>query len=151
MITVRKLEKKDLDELVVIENEAFSIPWSKKSFEEAIDNTNARYLVITDSDVVCGYLGMWYGGDHSEITNVAIAKEYRGRGFSKLLLDAAEKLAKSENITRLFLEVRVSNDIAKNLYYSHGFSDMGIRKNFYERPVEDALVLRKSISQNDED
>lgn len=145
MITVRDLEENDLEQLVVIENESFSLPWSKESFKEAIEDKNARYIVVLDGDVLCGYLGMWYGGDDSEITNVAIGSEHRGKGYSHHLLLEAESMAKREGIKKLFLEVRQSNEVAKSLYKGHGFEEIGIRKNFYVKPCEDGIVLKKNI------
>ena len=145
MITVRDLEDEDIEQLLVIENEAFSLPWSRDSFKEAIADKNARYIVVLDDDILCGYLGMWYGGDESEITNVAIGSEHRGKGYSHHLLTEAEKIAREEGITKLFLEVRESNTVAKSLYKGHGFTEIGIRKNFYVKPCEDGIVLKKNI------
>lgn len=149
MINISDMCAPDTEEVLVIENEAFSLPWSGQSFLDAIQNENAVYLVIKEDERVCGYLGMWYGGTDAEITNVAVLSGDRGRGFGKMLLAAAYDRARADGMEKMFLEVRVSNDIARNMYEKFGFEHIGIRKNFYEKPVEDGYVLRRVIKNQE--
>jgi ribosomal-protein-alanine N-acetyltransferase len=80
--------------------------------------------------------------DEGEIANLAVAPDWRGRGIGALLLVTAITAARSRDATALYLEVRDSNDAARALYAAHGFLEVGRRRRYYRKPVEDALVLR---------
>jgi len=138
---ISKALLEDLDFVYAIESSCIANPWSKSSLMDALENENARYLVVKDKDEVLGFLGMWYGLDEAEITNVCVNEKHRRRGVCKMLLNGALELAKQDNIVKLFLEVRESNEVAKAAYLNFGFKSIGVRKNFYEKPVEDAVVM----------
>ncbi len=145
--TVR-MEMKHLDETYEIEKNSFSIPWTRKSFEEEITaNKMGIYYVAVEENAgvqkVVGYGGMWHVITEGHITNVAVAEEYRGRGIGDLLIDALEKEAVDKEMIGLTLEVRVGNTKAMKLYAKHGFKVEGIRKNYYADTKEDAIVMWK--------
>ncbi len=141
LIETRSLEENDLDEISRIEEEAFSMPWKKEDFKELIESNSSDYLVITFDKKPIGTAGYTFNGFEGYINNVVIDKNYRGKGYSKILMEALLKEGRSKGIDEYTLEVRVSNTPAIKLYEGLGFVSEGIRKNFYEKPTEDAAVM----------
>lgn len=90
---------------------------------------------------ITGYIGMYLSFDEASITNVAVHPSYRKNGYGKELVSTAKIMAKEKQIERIFLEVRVSNTPALSLYQKMGFKNLGIRKNFYDHPKEDAYIM----------
>jgi len=140
---IRPMEKKDIVQVYEIEKSIFSIPWSVNSFIEASENENNIYLVCVEDDEVTGYCGLWTVLGEGNITNIAVSGKHRGKGYGRALLKELENRGLEKKVVKFFLEVRQSNIIAKNLYISLGYKDIGIRKNFYERPTEDAVIMIK--------
>jgi ribosomal-protein-alanine N-acetyltransferase len=138
----RLMTLNDLDAIMEIEHEAFTIPWSRQSFtDELTRNGCARYLVIEQDGAPVGYGGMWFVVDEAHVTNIAIKREYRGRGLGKQLMEDMLQFAADSGMAFMTLEVRRSNDVAQSLYRSHGFIDVGYRKRYYEDNHEDALIM----------
>ncbi len=133
----------DVADVAAIEQQIFSLPWSEKSFLDACTTQENVYLVCRMNGHIAGYCGMWTVLGEGNITNVAVAPEYRRQGIAKALLQELESCAKEKSVTVFFLEVRESNTGAIALYEQLGFSNIGKRKRFYERPVEDAIVMSK--------
>ena len=140
--TIRRMRLKDVDAVAAIENATFARPWSRESFrQEMTRNVAARYLVAEEDGQVVGYAGAWIILDESHITNIAVAKEARGRGIGRKL--TAELLQVLSNLGAGYatLEVRVSNLPAQALYKSLGFVSVGKRKRYYEDNNEDAFLM----------
>lgn len=139
-----------LAEIVAIEKAAFSDPWSMRSFREALGHP-AVYFACARSSAgeVRGYVVAWFVADQGEIANLAVAPEGWGSGIGRALLDAAVKEARAREIEMVFLEVRDSNQRARRLYQSSGFEEVGRRREYYRRPVEDAIVLRRTLRQDE--
>ena len=97
-----------------------------------------------DSDVV-GYLVLWFVTDEGELADLAVDPEYRGRGVGGFLVGRAVDRARARGVRSLFLEVRESNEGALSLYRSRGFHVISVRKGYYSKPREDALVMLKSL------
>lgn len=141
-ILYRLMNKDDIAAVVDTENEAFSTPWTVEIFEhEMTDNLYAHYLVAEKDGHVIGHCGMWIVLDECHITNVAVRKAYRGLKIGEGLMREAIALCRSLDVRLMSLEVRVSNEVAQNLYRKLGFQDGGIRKNYYTDDHEDALVM----------
>ncbi|MEK3976704.1 MULTISPECIES: ribosomal protein S18-alanine N-acetyltransferase [unclassified Psychrobacillus] len=142
-ITYRKMTIEDIDQVLLIEEEAFTLPWTREAFEhEMSTNLYSYYLVAeTEEKDIVGYCGMWIVMDESHITNVAVAERMRGHKIGEGLMREAIRVVKEQKVVLMTLEVRVSNIVAKNLYYKLGFQDGGIRKNYYTDTQEDALVM----------
>jgi ribosomal-protein-alanine N-acetyltransferase len=137
----------DLASVAVIERAAFSDPWSLRSFREALDSGSVYFACArSDAGSVLGYVVAWFVADQGEIANIAVAPDQRGRGVGRALLDAALGEAARRGIAAVFLEVRDSNQRARELYASRGFEEVGRRRRYYRRPVEDAIVLRRTLS-----
>ena len=138
----RRMEHKDLETVSAIESVSIIPPWSKASFEEAIEKEETYYIVCEAGGRVKGYAGMWIAADEAEITGVAIEPESRSAGLGtdmvKYLLDKGREVG----VKKFFLEVRKSNDSAIRVYEKCGFERVGERKDFYRNPDEDAVVMR---------
>ena len=140
---IRQMEKKDIEQVERIEKEIFSIPWSAHSFEDAAMTKENIYLVCECNGVIAGYCGLWTVLGEGNITNMAVDKEYRKKGIGEALMKEMEKRGSQKDVDIFFLEVRQSNAAARRLYDKMGYKEIGTRKRFYERPVEDAIVMSK--------
>ena len=146
MVKTRKMTVEDIDRVFEIESQSFKTPWSKESFYTEIkENTLATYLVLTLDDEVIGFGGMWLIMDEIHITNVAVAPEHRGQGYSKTLITDMIRYAKEKGFQHMTLEVRVSNAVAIALYEKFGFEGVGVRPKYYVDTGEDALVMWKAL------
>lgn len=141
-LTFRYLTETDIDQLVHIEQQSFTLPWTKDAFmNELTINPFAFYLGIELDNKLVGYAGYWSIMDSAQITNIAILPEYRQKKLGEKLLKQVLIDTKEKGATTLSLEVRVSNHIAQSLYRKLGFQDGGIRKKYYSDNQEDALVM----------
>lgn len=145
-ISIREMKYEDLDDIVEIENNSFSIPWSRESFESELRNNMAIYICLEYDGKVVAYVGLWKIYDEGHITNVAVLPKYRGLGLSKLLMHNMMEIAVNNDIERLTLEVRESNTVAINLYTKLGFVDTGKRPRYYHSPEEDAIIMWKELN-----
>ena len=140
-VEVRDLREEDLDEVCRIEEASFSMPWKREDFQDLIASDNSIYLVILADDRVAGAAGYTFNGFDGYINNVVIDVDRRGQGLGKVLMKELLTVGRKNGVPEFTLEVRVSNTPAIKLYESLGFKSEGVRKNFYERPVEDAEVM----------
>ncbi|HCF49294.1 MAG TPA: ribosomal-protein-alanine N-acetyltransferase [Syntrophomonas sp.] len=136
---------RDLDEIMLIELESFTLPWSRQSYENELSNRYATYMVADHEGVVAAYGGMWVVADEAHITNVAVAPRYRRQGMGTKVLQALLNTAGQKRVSRIFLEVRVSNDAAFKLYSGQGFAPTGVRKQYYSDNDEDAIVMMRQL------
>lgn len=145
MMVIRTMEEKDVDQVCLLEEHAFSMPWHKPSFLEMLLNPQALYLVAIDEDeTVRGCCGVRNVVGEGDITNVVVQDACQNKGIGRSLMEALLFRGEKElGIKAFTLEVRVSNAPAIHLYQSLGFVSAGIRKNFYEKPVEDAMIMWK--------
>lgn len=142
-LRIKPLTVEYVDEVCRLEEEAFSMPWHRESFLEMIENPAAYYLVALEGERVVASCGLREIVGEGEITNVVTAASCQNRGIGRRLLTALLAQGKRRGITAFTLEVRKSNLAAIRLYQSLGFAEEGIRKNFYEKPTEDALIMWK--------
>lgn len=139
---VRKMTIDDIDSVFEIELSSFTVPWTKEAFENELNqNQFSHYIVLEYDGKVVGYMGMWMIVDEVHITNIAVLPDYRGYGFGKQLLQTAKEYALEKEARTMTLEVRMSNEVAQNLYKSLGFQFGGIRKKYYTDNLEDAIVM----------
>ena len=144
---IRGARRDDVDDIAAIERRAFSDPWSASSFRALFGNPLVHFAVAEDaiSGRVLGYVVSWYVVDEGEIANLAVANDVRRAGVGARLLDHALDVARARRARVVFLEVRESNAGARALYASRGFEVAGRRPRYYRKPVEDALVLRRTL------
>lgn len=137
-----------IDGVALIEKECFSTPWTKDGIESELSNENARFFVAEYMGETAGYLGMHIVLDECYIANVAVREKFRRKGIADKLLSVGEEKAKKESCAFISLEVRVSNEKAIALYKKRGYNEVGIRKNFYSDPTENALIMTKNFSED---
>ena len=136
-----------LDEVAELERICFSTPWSRNMLAEELDNMLSAFLVaLDDRDRVVGYAGVQVILDEGYIPNIAVRPECRRQGIAAKLLQVFMDFAKANQLSFLTLEVRASNYDAIALYGSRGFRSMGRRKNYYEHPREDALIMTREFT-----
>lgn len=147
MIRIRDMENADVDQVCQLEESAFSMPWKKQDFLDMIESEHAMYFVAEDSSNpgeilgCCGVRNIVMEGD---ISNVVVRGDMRSKGIGKkLLIFLIERSKEVWGMSSFTLEVRAGNQPAVALYESLGFVTEGLRKNFYERPTEDALIMWK--------
>lgn len=140
---IRRMEKRDLLQVEAIETALFSDAWSEQGFEDTLNSPYVISLVAIDEaeDTILGYIIMYVSFEEGEISNVAVAKSAQNRGIGSALMLAILEKGLEESVTRFILEVRVSNTPAIALYKKFGFTEIGIRRDFYEKPREDALIM----------
>ena len=140
-----------LDELVELERICFSTPWSRNMLAEELDNACSAFLVAVDAnDKVVGYAGLQVVLDEGYIANVAVFPEYRRQGIAGQLLQVFMNFAEANRLAFLTLEVRASNQAAIALYANRGFEEVGRRKNYYEHPREDAIIMTRNFDHGTE-
>ncbi|MFZ5968212.1 MAG: ribosomal protein S18-alanine N-acetyltransferase [Bacillota bacterium] len=141
-MVIRKMTVNDLDDVMEIEHQCFSVPWTKDAFLMEIEkNKFARYFVVEVDGMVAAYGGMWMIIDEAHITNIAVRHGHRGKGYGKGIVEALIEAAEKENIYRMTLEVRRSNIAAQRLYEQYGFACCGFRPRYYEDNQEDAMIM----------
>lgn len=143
-IHIREGVREDISHLVALEKECFSSPWSEKGFSDFFDSPYSVALVAECDGVICGYVGMYLISGEGEITNLAVTASYRRHGIGAMLISA---LKGTDGLSRLMLDVRESNIAARSLYEKSGFKIDGKRKNFYEKPREDAVLMSLDINE----
>lgn len=131
----------DVPSVYAIELRTFSHPWKENDFLQSIQNPNNIYLVVEENNSILGYCGLWGVVGEGQITNVAVAEPFHGKGIAKAMLSELLRKGREHGLETFTLEVRVSNYSAIALYHNLGFKDAGIRKNFYEAPTEDAIIM----------
>lgn len=141
------MTKNHINEISEIEKQSFSLPWSEQAFEESMTYEHAVFLVAVSEETgeAAGYIGMYRVFNEGDITNIAVAPKYRGMGIGTKLMEALIKRAAELGLQDIILEVRESNSAAIDLYKKSGFEKIGIRKNFYEKPVEDAMIMHLKV------
>jgi len=140
---IREIVEKDVEQVYAIELEAFSSPWTRASILMEVISPRSHYLVMENEGEIIGYVGLWKIFDEGHITNIAIKKGYRNRGFGLLLMEKLMDHAQENQIEKLTLEVRCGNFQALKLYKKLGFVEAGRRKGFYDLPKEDAIIMWK--------
>lgn len=144
------MEEKHLSALAALERICFSDPWSENAFRAELGNPGARFMVAQDSaGMLLGYLGLHYVLDEGYIANIAVDPLFRRQGIGSALLEDAADFARQAGLAFLTLEVRKSNLGAQALYREHGFCPVGVRKNYYRDPAEDALLMTRPIKEEE--
>ncbi|MDD5902491.1 MAG: ribosomal protein S18-alanine N-acetyltransferase [Oscillospiraceae bacterium] len=135
-----------IDEIELLEKQCFSVPWSRQALISQLpDDMHFFIAAFNDSGRVLGYVGMMYVLDEGYISNVAVSPECRRLGIADKLIESLIKRASEKNLSFVTLEVRESNLPAIELYRKNGFSDVGMRKNYYNKPTENAILMTKFL------
>ena len=136
----------DVPEVARIETTAFSTPWSETTFRSLLERSGVELWVAEWGGELAAYAILRrVRGDEGELANIAVRSDLRGRGIGSRLLSRMLKVAEDSGVRSLYLEVRESNELAREMYARRGFQEIGVRKGYYEGPREDARVLKKSL------
>ncbi|WP_340021617.1 ribosomal protein S18-alanine N-acetyltransferase [Paenibacillus sp. FSL K6-1096] len=147
-LVFRLMRLEDIPDILVIEREAFTMPWTEDAFRnELTHNHFAKYMVMELAGQIIGYAGMWAIVDEAHVTNIALLEAYRGRKWGERLLDELMRTAAYLGMQSITLEVRVSNEVAQNLYRKKGFRPAGTRKGYYSDNREDALIMWANLPE----
>jgi ribosomal-protein-alanine N-acetyltransferase len=133
----------DLPGILSIERISFGDPWTADAFRSMLGQAHVLTTVAEHEGGIVGYSVAWAVGDEAELANLAVAPAHRGTGVAKQLLDHLLRELDDRGGANLFLEVRDSNAAAQALYRSRGFTATGRRKSYYNKPSEDAVVMRR--------
>ena len=141
-----------LEEIERLERICFSRPWNRRMLAEELENQCAAFLVAVDGDTgaVMGYAGLLVMMDEGYITNVAVFPEYRRCGVAAKIMEVYLNFAEANQLAFLTLEVRPTNAAAIAHYQRFGFEEVGRRKNYYDLPKEDALILTRYFDKEAE-
>lgn len=142
---VSPIKDEDIPLVLEINNLCFDPPWSLTSLKNEVANKFTKYIVLKSYDVVVGYVGIWLILDEAHITNIAIHPNHRCKGLGSILMENTVNLCKELNIPSITLEVRENNTAAKNLYKKFGFTEQGIRKNYYPNNINAIIMWKRDI------
>lgn len=145
MIDIDFAKSADLADLSIIEQACFSRPWSEQSLAKLLENENAMVIIARGGGRCVGYIGAHIIFDECEIMNIGVLPAFRRQGVAFALLSRLLSEAALRNVLVATLEVRASNSKAISLYSKFGYKKLGVRKNYYTAPVEDAIILRADI------
>ncbi|MBR7101249.1 MAG: ribosomal protein S18-alanine N-acetyltransferase [Clostridia bacterium] len=140
-IEISPLKKEEISAVSELERAVFSVPFTEKSLNELYLNTSWHFFAARANGSLVGYISFYTILDETEIVNVCVNSSCRGNGIGKMLVSCAIEYSKKNGVQRLMLEVRKSNAIAIKLYESFGFIPVGVSKNHYKLPTEDAILM----------
>ena len=143
MVEIHKMRSQDVEAVSIIEAKSFSMPWSAKAFAELVEDEKSLYLVAESDGEIIGCCGVTNICGDGDVNNVVVAEEHRGKGVAFLMMQELIARGEKMGIENFTLEVRVSNAPAIHVYEKLGFVSEGIRPRFYEKPVEDAMIMWK--------
>ena len=143
-----KMEKEHCEILAELEKLCFSRPWSRKALEDEVANPRAYFVTAVDGDKILGYGGMHCSHMECYIDNIAVEEAARRHGVGDALLDVFCRFGQA-HLSFLTLEVRASNAPAIALYRKHGFQEAGRRKNYYQQPREDAIIMTREFEHHE--
>ncbi|MCE5194681.1 MAG: ribosomal protein S18-alanine N-acetyltransferase [Nitrospiraceae bacterium] len=144
--TLREMTEADLPQVIEIENLSFSTPWSAESFKTEISSSSSiAKTAVSENYNVIGYICAKKILDEAHILNIAVHKNFREKGIARKLIQSVLDELRENECRILYLEVRASNNIARKLYESFGAEVIGLRKQYYTHPAEDAVLMKLKL------
>lgn len=145
---IREAVENDVDALTALAAGCFAVPWTARQMRNAVTGENSRILTaVTEDGVLCGMVALSWVLDEGSVDDVAAGPQFRRNGIARALLEDAEKLAGDIGLAFLTLEVRAGNAPAIALYEKCGYKTVGLRRGYYERPREDAVIMTKFLAE----
>ncbi|MBQ3556788.1 MAG: ribosomal protein S18-alanine N-acetyltransferase [Oscillospiraceae bacterium] len=142
------MDRSHIEQIAQLEKNCFSTPWTENMLTDALFDPQASFIVAEDGEGgVLGYAGLHAVLDEGYIDNVAVEEAARRHGVASALLDVFCRFGQA-NLAFLTLEVRASNAAAIALYQKHGFAQVGLRKNYYSNPREDAIIMTREFAEH---
>ncbi len=150
MIRIVDTRPEHLDDILLMEQQCFSVPWTHEQLMAQLSDFMHIFLAAEDENGrAVGYAGLMYVLDEGYISNVAVSPDRRREGIADMLLTELYERAKAKKLSFLTLEVRESNIPAQSLYKKHGYTEVGRRKAYYSRPKEDAVLMTCFLSEEE--
>ena len=150
MIRIVDTRPEHLDDILLMEQQCFSVPWTRDQLAAQMSDSMYIFLAAEDeSGRAVGYVGLMYVLDEGYISNVAVSPSRRREGIADMLLTELYARAKAKKLSVLTLEVRESNAPAQSLYKKHGYTEVGMRKGYYSLPKEDAVLMTCFLSEEE--
>lgn len=146
-IEITNMRRVHLTDVMRIEKEAFSTPWTEEMFRQEVeDNEMSRSFVALYEGRLIGYFVAWFIHDQVHLLNIAVASSHKRRGIAKRMLEYLIDLSTNQNKQMITLEVRESNESAIALYRAFGFIQIGLRREYYTDDKENAVLMLKYLS-----
>lgn len=145
MNTLTEPTRREMDRILEIERLCFNPPWTEGQLLSEMYSGDAVFLVSREGGEISGYCNFHRAGDQAEMYKVAVHPDYRRHGLAENMILSCIGWARDKKCTSVFLEVRRSNAPAIALYEKLGFTSVGIRKNYYDSPREDGIVMEKEV------
>lgn len=150
MLRVVDTRPEQLGDILRIERQCFSLPWTHEQLAAQLTDSMHIFLAAEDeSGRVLGYVGLMYVLDEGYISNVAVSPDRRREGIADMLLTQLRARAEEKKLSFLTLEVRESNLAAQSLYKKHGYTEAGRRRGYYSLPKEDAVLMTCFLSEEE--
>ena len=146
-LTFTEMLSADVENIIAIEEKAYSHPWTSGIFHDCIKVDYDCYVLKNTKNAIVAYLVISIAANEMHILNICVHPDYQGKHLGSQLVDKCHQLAKQKQVKRCFLEVRPSNTIAIKLYTRHGYQQVGVRRKYYpsEHGREDGIVMRKYL------
>ncbi len=141
----REMLVEDLDQVMEIEEDLFSVPWTREGFLTYLMKKDTMFFVVEEKEKILGFCSMMTVLDEGDILNVAVRRDRQKEGIGQFLVDSILRMADLQGISLVHLEVREGNQTARRLYERLGFKEDGLRRNYYEDPVENAVLMTKAM------
>jgi [ribosomal protein S18]-alanine N-acetyltransferase len=144
-LIIKKMSEQNIEDIIEIEKLHFPNPLSRNSFLCELNNNYSYFFVVFFEERAIGYFGFHIIFDEAELLTICVKSEYSREGIGSFIIKTIFEKCKSANVKKIFLEVRSENLTAINLYKKNGFKEIGIRKNYYSRPIDDALIMERNL------
>ncbi len=146
IFAIRDVLPREIPQIEALEKACFSLPWTQDQLKSQLRDRQHEFIAaVSESGTVLGYIGMMHVLDEGYISNVAVSPDRRRQGIGDALIAALIKICEALGLSFVTLEVRAGNEPAIALYEKHGFERVGLRKNYYDHPREDALLMTKTF------
>lgn len=145
VVAIRQMKVEDAAAIAEMEHQTFSDAWSEKAILDTLRNPKTICLVAEKIGKIVGYCIVYTADDEADIARIAVLKESRRFGVASELIHALDVICWENQIQIIMLDVRVSNDDARTFYEKHGFTQDGIRENYYKNPIEDAILMSRAV------
>lgn len=145
MLSLREMKIQDSGQIAELEQEIFTDAWTQTGIEETFAQAHSVIVVAEEESKIQGYCILYVVLDEAEIARIGVTERVRHSGVGSLILQFGEKICKEKGTERLLLDVREGNLPARKLYEKHGFLVDGVRKNFYDNPKEDGVLMSKNL------
>lgn len=145
VVSIRQMKVEDAAAIAEMEHQTFSDAWSEKAILDTLRNQKTICLVAEKIGKIVGYCIVYTADDEADIARIAVLKESRRFGIASELIHALDVICWENQIQIIMLDVRVSNEDARAFYEKHGFTQDGIRENYYKNPMEDAILMSRAV------